>query len=129
MAKMGRPTVYDDGVLEKTKQYLVDYKELGDVIPSVEGLAIQIGVRRETLYDWAKQEEKKDFSNTLDELRGLQQKILIENGLEGKFNSTITKLMLGTHGITEKTNTDITSGGKRIKNEWTVNPVTTVKSG
>ena len=129
MAKMGRPSLYTDEMPSLVETYIATYADLDDIIPSVEGLSLFLNVSRDTIYEWAKDKKKSDFSDTLDKLKVLQQKILIKNGLNSTFNSTITKLMLGTHGITEKTNTDITSGGKRIKNEWTVNPVTTVKSG
>jgi F0F1-type ATP synthase gamma subunit len=46
-------------------------------------------------------------------------------GLTGEFNSTIAKLALANHGHSEKSQTDITSGGEKIKNDWHIHPVTT----
>ena len=127
MAKRGPPTKYNAEIVSKAWQYLDVYEDLGDMIPSVEGLAMYLRLSRETLYAWDKQKEKQDISDILSKLKAKQLKVLIDNGLSGKFNAQITKLVLGLHGIREKTDTDVTSGGKRIKNNWAVLPVTTDK--
>jgi hypothetical protein len=83
----GRPTKYTPELLEKAQAYLDGEWEKGldgkDVIPSHVGLCLHLGVRRETLYDWAKQEDKKEFSNILENILQLQQSILISKGLSG----------------------------------------------
>jgi hypothetical protein len=53
--------------------------------------------------------------------------MLMSKGLTNEFNSTITKLMLANHGHSEKTSTDITSGGEKIQNDWHVHPVSNDK--
>lgn len=111
----GRPTDYNEQTLEKTKHYLANYKDYDDVIPSVAGLAVVLGCARNTIYDWASQEDKKEFSNILQDILSTQEKTLINKGLNGEFNSNITKLVLGKHGYHDKQETDVTSGGKALE--------------
>jgi len=100
--KDGRPTKYCKEILEKAKEYLETFNKDGDVIPTIEGLSLFLGISRPTIYDWEKHEDKKDFSYITREIATKQKQILIQKGLTSDFNSAITKLMLGTHGISEK---------------------------
>ena len=52
----------------------------------------------QNLYAWAKDENKREFSDILDQINTKQECVLLDNGLTGKFNASITKLMLGKHG-------------------------------
>jgi hypothetical protein len=106
--KGGRPTIYNQEIVDKTKEYLETYHKSGEeVIPTIEGLSLFLGIDRSTVYDWIKQAEKKEFSYITRKITAKQQTILMNKGLEGKFNPAITKLMLGTHGISEKNYTEI----------------------
>ena len=100
----GRPTMYNEEILAKTKAYLIEWNlgENPDVIPSIEGLAFHLDISRTTIYDWAKQEDKVEFSYTLEKINELQKRILLNKGLSSEFNSNITKLALGNHGMSEK---------------------------
>ena len=114
----GRPSVYSVETLKITKDYLETYEQQGDKIPSVAGLAVVLGVRRETLHVWAKEEGKEEFSNILACLLAKQENILINRGLDGDFNPAITKLILGKHGYHERRETEISGkDGKPIKTE------------
>jgi hypothetical protein len=82
-------------------------------LPTIEGFARFIGVNKTTLYEWDK--KYPDFSNSLDKIRIEQQTRLINEGLAGNYNPTIAKLILSSnHGMREKTEQDITTGGKEI---------------
>lgn len=109
---MARPTDYSKEILDKTKDYITNYREYGDTIPSVASLSNFLNIARSTIYDWASQEDKKEFSDILEKLLSEQEKSLLNNGLNGKFNSTITKLILTKHGYTDKS--DLTTGGEKI---------------
>ena len=109
----GRPTVYSEEILTKTRDYIVNYEKFDDAIPSIAGLAVVLGISRETIYDWASQEEKKEFSYILADILSNQERILINKGLKGEFNSNITKLVLGKHGY--KDSADITSNNKVLQ--------------
>ncbi|EPL6584949.1 DNA-packaging protein [Providencia rettgeri] len=91
--------------LVKAKEYLMGgYETVGDVVPSVAGLACYLGVSRKTVYEWVK--ESTDLSDTLEGILAMQENKLINKGLNGDFNPTITKLMLANHGYSEKQEVD-----------------------
>lgn len=102
--KIGRPSELAD-CLVKAKEYLLgDYETFGDVVPSVAGLACYLGKSREAMYEYAR--NNKDFSDTLESIKTMQENKLINKGLTGEFNATITKLMLSNHGYSEKQEID-----------------------
>ena len=111
---MARPTKYNQEIVDQSYQYINDYELHGDEIPSIEGLAEVLGLHRDTLYDWARQ-ESKEFSDILGKLLQKQRKVLINKGLSNKFNSAITKLVLGKHGFHDKMDQDISSKDGTMK--------------
>jgi len=98
----GRPSSYTEETIPKTLQYLECYKEYGDAIPSIAGLSVVLGVARDTIYEWASQESKKEFSDILKVILSTQERTLINKGLTNEFNSNIVKLALGKHGYSDK---------------------------
>jgi hypothetical protein len=121
----GRPTDYTSELVQSAWDYINDCP---DKLPSVEGLCDSINIARSTAYDWAKDKDK-EFSDILEALMRKQGRTLLNNGLDGTFNASISKLILTKHGYSDKQETDLTSGGKPIKNEWHIYPVTTDKHG
>lgn len=101
--ELGRPSAYQE---EKTifmaEDYLENYKESGELIPSIAGLALRLGVSRSTVNLWATQEDKALFSDTLEKIKAKQELLLLNGGLGGAFNPAITKLALANHGYKEK---------------------------
>lgn len=97
---VGRPSELK-ATLEKAKEYLYGgYEAVGEVIPSIAGLACYAEKRRNTIYDYGSQDE--EFSNILDAIMRLQESKLLNAGLKGEFNPTITKLILTKHGYSDK---------------------------
>lgn len=118
MADMGAPTKYEGAeTIEKTRRYLKEYESLGDAIPSLAGLAVILGVSRETVRAWQKETDKTDFSAICSELLSEQERVLVNKGLQSEFNSAITKLVLGKHGYHEKQDTTLSGGDNPIKTE------------
>lgn len=114
MAHRGRPTDYTPEILAKAQAYLdLGYAE-DERIPSVAGLSRFLGIARSTIYDWSSQEDKTDFSDILEQILAKQEYTLLNKGITGEFNSTITKLVLAKQGYKESSEQDITSGGKPI---------------
>ena len=111
---MARPTKWNKEIEEKALAYIDDYQMYGDMIPSIEGMAEHLGLHRDTLYDWAK-DEKKQFSDILGRCMQVQAKTLVNNGLNNTFNSAITKLVLGKHGYHDKMEQDISSKDGTMK--------------
>ena len=122
MSPAGRPTDYDSKFIDKVIEYLQEFENFdddiknykGEIIPTVEGFARYIGVRsKKTLYNWGDKHE--EFLHALEEIKNLQSIMLQNGGLSGALNATISKLMLSAnHGISEKTEQDITSKGEKI---------------
>jgi len=105
----GRPTKLTPEITERAYEYL----EPSDQLPTIEGLAIELDITRDTLYQWEK--ENNEFSYILGKLRLLQANKLIQKSIKGEYNSTISKMMLTKHGYVEQSATDITSAGQRIE--------------
>jgi len=111
----GRPTLYSPEMLAKAKEYLDSgYLFNGKVIPSHVGLALYLGVDTQTLDNWAEKPEHSEFLGILRDIQAKQQELLINSGLTGEFNSAITKLVLGKHGYSEKSETTLQGGDKPI---------------
>ena len=91
---MARPTKYTQNMPEKVRAYI---KKCPDAIPSIPGFTCIIGVCEKTIYNWKK--NYPEFLQALRELHTAQHKELLNKGLTGQYNSTITKLILSSnHG-------------------------------
>lgn len=102
---LGRPSKLTDELMKKAQDYAdFGYEEQGDIVPSVAGLAVYLGIGRSTIYD-----NKDEFSDTLEQIQLKQEQKLINGGLIGSFNATIVKLMLSNHGYSDKQVIDNTS--------------------
>jgi DNA-packaging protein gp3 len=126
MADVGRPSTYSEDMITQSQAYLALCEDeeiekgsderpvysLKVKLPTIEGLARHLKVNRDTLYAWAK--VHAEFSDILEDIRAEQADKLINNGLSGDYNPTITKLMLTKHGYSDKIDTDLTSGGNAI---------------
>lgn len=111
----GRPTLYSEEILDNTEKYILSCKDtLTKVnIPTIEGLAIFLKINKDSIYTWRKL--YSDFSELIEELLAHQAKALINNGLSGRYNPTIAKVLLTKHGYREGTDSDVTSGGEKIQ--------------
>ncbi|MBA4306984.1 MAG: hypothetical protein C0429_09645 [Sphingopyxis sp.] len=116
----GRPTVYSASVVKKAREYMKScedkvfkfwktrgeksdsYDRLVKVnLPTIEGLAIHLGVHRDTIQEW--KGKHKEFSVTLDELMAIQATRLMQNGLSGNYNPQMAKFLLqANHGMKER---------------------------
>ena len=105
--KGGRPTKLTDELISKAEMYLVDYMSNDDIVPSVAGLSCYLDVAKSSIYKY--RDEDARFSDTLERIESLQEKMLLKGGLMGDFNPTITKLMMSNHGYSEKQQVDNTS--------------------
>lgn len=104
----GRPSEYTLEIAAKAWNYLETYESLyKDAIPSIVGLADALNLSESTLYNWDK-EDKPEFLGILAAIKAKQQRVLLNKGLTGDFNSAIAKLVLGKHGYHEKQETELT---------------------
>jgi hypothetical protein len=116
----GRPTDYTSETIAQVNEYLESAIPENQQIPTVEGLAIKLGVSKDTLYEWAKV-HKPEFSDALDELKTKQKEALVQTGIFGgkEVNATIIALLLKVnHDMIETTRNEVT--GKDGKD---LNPV------
>jgi len=116
--EVGRPSEYTDDILIKAKEYIdsctdeIDeyHKTRGDKsdgyerlirvkLPTIEGLAVHLGIGRTTLYEW--KEKFPQFACIIEELQAIQADRLINNGMSGDYNPTIAKVLLSKHGYRE----------------------------
>ena len=119
---MGRPTKYSQKVLQEAVRYLDDFHEDGSVIPSISGLALRLGIRRETLQVWKNDPDKEALSNILEDILAKQETLLLNKGLLGEFNSAIVKLALGKHGYTGKPESVVIQQVP-VEHKWVIQPV------
>ena len=103
----GRPSDYTPEIVEKAWAYVNGgWEEVGDPVPSVAGLACEIGIRRETCHVWAN-DETKEFSNILSAIAEKQERQLLRGGLSSVFNASITKMMMTKHGYSDATKNEV----------------------
>ncbi|MEX0469922.1 DNA-packaging protein [Spiribacter sp. 390] len=110
----GRPTKYNKQMQDKADSYVDGgFADVGDVVPSRAGLALELGVSRSTLQEWEKEHDR--FSVTLDRLKWFQERLSLNGGLKGDMNSTIVKLLLANHGYSDRVAQDVTSSDGSMK--------------
>lgn len=105
----GRPTKYNLQVIDKVNKYLADAIPENMDIPTVEGLALELDVNEDTLYEWAKLHP--EFSDALKRLKILQKQHLTKIGIFGgkEINSNIVMLLLKVnHNMIETQRTELT---------------------
>tara|TARA_R110000772_G_scaffold257248_1_gene373980 strand:- start:247 stop:639 length:393 start_codon:yes stop_codon:yes gene_type:complete len=103
----GRPTKYTTELLAKANEYLDVYTRL---IPSHQDLALYLGIADATLYRWA--DEKPEFKEILSRVKQTQFTVAMDGGLSNDMNASIVKLLMGKHGLSEKSTVDqISSDG------------------
>lgn len=103
--KFGRPTSYSEEVLASAFHYVEHFDELeGEIVPTVVGMCRYINRGKTTVYNWIgdKDPAKDDFRDIVSALEESQHIHLVNNGLGGKYNPMITKLMMGKHGYSDK---------------------------
>lgn len=121
----GRPTEYGDKILKQTNQYIdsctdkLVRKRLKVKLPTIEGLAYYLHIHKDTVYTWRK--EHPEFSDLIERLLQKQAQELINMGLSGHYNPTISKVLLTKHGYTDKQEIDHTTKGEKIEQAPPVN--------
>lgn len=112
---MARPTKLTKELIKTALDYVDDCKAFEDVVPTVAGMALAMGISKDTVYEWANAKNEdgslknKEFSDAISDLKAKQEKELVANGLQSVFNPAITRLMLSSnHGYSEKTATELT---------------------
>jgi len=105
MARTGRPSKYSQDFVQKAKEYCDsfdirdvndNFEKIGEIIPTIEGLALKLGVSTDKVYKY--KNEYEEFRNTLEKIEQKQVVMLINFGVAGKFHYGMVKLLLSSHG-------------------------------
>jgi hypothetical protein len=104
--KFGRPSKLTVELLTKARQYVEDADNMSSttLLPTKERLARILGIDRDTLKEWAK--ENDDFSAICKDLDVIQADKLVQNGLVGRYTPAITAIMLSKHGYVRQEQVD-----------------------
>jgi hypothetical protein len=108
--KRGRPTKWKDEFVQQA----IDYCDT-TAIPFVQEFAYNIGVHKDTVYEWCK--KYKGFSDAIKGIESKQELGLLKGSLVNKLNTTSAIFQLKcNHGYveTEKKKVDITSDGEKL---------------
>lgn len=111
----GRPTEFDPKYIDMIYEYLDGAVPENMEIPTVEGIALRLGITKKTLYNWSK--KNKDLLHALRVLKMRQKEELVKIGIFGgkEINANIVALLLKVnHKMIETQKADITSKGKSI---------------
>ena len=108
-------------VTKTSKQYLKDS------LPSVVDFAVEVGVSKQTIYNWYDEGMKKDatderayFSKKLDSLRSLGEKSIIDARNNGYIDPVFAKFLLSAwYNYREKS--DVTSDDKPLDTIMKIN--------
>jgi len=105
-------------------------KSIEDVVPSVSGLAYILDMSTESFRRYGTEGYNKDSEFCATVKRAKQRvEMSLEQRLAGNAVTGSIFSLKNNFGWKDKTETDITSGGERIKNDWHIHPVTTSKNG
>lgn len=106
---VGRPTLYDQKVVDKSLDYLENYEDTYDhPFPSQVGLSKVLGRSIATLNKWRVDETKPEFNDIMNAIVAQQELVLLNKGITGTFNPAITSLVLGKHGYHKKVDSVLT---------------------
>lgn len=111
----GRPPKYTNKEkIEKVYEYL-EMCEKEAKFPSIAGFAVYMDVIRETIYDWM--DNNKKLSLTIKKILSRQEAILQEGISPMSSAKNVAGgifLLKANHGYKDRTDIDITSGGRRL---------------
>lgn len=111
----GRPFKLNDEMKEKARHYVDGGYSETNMLPSIAGMAVYLGVSKSTIYNWAGHDE--DIKEIMESCSTVQEMKLIDGGLSEVYNSTITKLMMTKHGYSDKIQNDVTTNGESINKQ------------
>lgn len=98
----GRPTKYTPDIFPKIEEYITSCGREQTELPTVEGLALYMGINRDTLYEWDKQHP--EFSDTIKKILMKQKVQLMNDGMYGgkEVNAAMAIFLLKVnHGMNE----------------------------
>jgi len=126
---VGRPTLYNQEIQDRADKYINDwelYKEIKEkanpekvmmivnAIPSIAGLALELGVHRSTIYKWVEAKHSK-FIDTLEIIQQKQEVFLIHHGLTKGYDAGFAKfLAINVTSFKDKVEHDVGEDAKEV---------------
>ena len=98
----GRPTKLTAFLKMQMLDYIANYVDHGDEIPSIAGFAVFSGVSRSQLQAWRAEDKDDEYSDIFDKLLAQQERVLLSGGLSKRFNAAVTNMVLSKHGYAAK---------------------------
>lgn len=110
----GAPSKYNEDIpqkmldyfdVESTKTILVKYydkkgtlskeeeKEIANTLPTIEGFCRTIGISKNTLHEWLKDDSKAELQDAYKKAKDMQEAMWQENSLKGLYNPIFTIFM------------------------------------
>ena len=111
---VGRPTDYNQEIVDKAWAYVDGFADHGHAVPSVVGLCKVLNRSRSTVYNWA-EDKDTEFMDILAAIKENQELVTFNKSLTGEYNSSIAKLLLGKHGYSDKSDQTISGGDKPLE--------------
>jgi len=105
----GRPTKYDPSFIKRAIEYINSCNREATELPTIEGLALQLGLDDERISEYA--EKYPEFDATIKALKKKQKNQLMNDGMYGgkDVNSAMAIFLLkANHGLMEASRTEIT---------------------
>ena len=102
--------------MKRATYYKNNWRKLGKKLPTLEGLAIYLGVSIKTVEKWKGEPEKEDFIGVCDAILTEQTEELIQGSFEKETAAPhMSKLLMTKQGYTEKTQHEVESKKLIIK--------------
>ena len=115
----GRPTDYDPKYIEEIIEYFnrEPYKKEGSKLipcdfPTLAGFAVKIGVHRDTINEWGRNNE--EFSDAIKKAKEFQENIIVTNSMKGLYNTAFS-IFAAKNLISWSDKQDITSDGEKME--------------
>lgn len=105
----GRPREYNPRLHPYLLRRFVFERMRSGIIPTKEGAAIFMHVNRDTLLDWSSKHD--EFSAAWEYFKAVQGDDVLTKSLTGKYVAPIAKLLLSSHGYTEKKDINLNHSG------------------
>lgn len=99
---VGRPTKFTPAVYNQIEKYISQHNRENTSLPTIEGLALYLSLSKETLYQWAK--ENDEFSDAIKKILMKQKVQLMDDGMYGgkEVNPAMAIFLLKVnHGMKE----------------------------
>jgi hypothetical protein len=108
MAKhAGQPTKYNAGMIQRVADF-VQERVAEQVIPTIPGFAVSVGVCEDTIHEW--KHKHKKFSESIRKLLATQCTMLQTLGLSQVYSAPMSIFLLkNNHGFKDRTEQEVTT--------------------